>query len=135
MNMKTVFESALNSVFDLTDMLGKINTHHIAGNLTDADREELIRKAREKADPFGGVDVMAKLQELEARIKALEDAGKTAGGESGSTENIEEYQDGKWYQNGDKIAWNGKVYVCVNVPAGHYCTWNPDVYPAYWQEV
>ena len=131
MNMKTVFESALNSAFDLTDMLCKINTHHIASNLTDADREELIRKAREKANPFGSVDVMAKLQEIEERVRALEEA-KAAGGES-NEEIVPEYQVGKWYYNGDKISWNSKVYVCVNVPEGHYCTWNPDVYPDYWE--
>ena len=79
MNIKSVFESAINGTFDLTDMLGKINTHHIAGNLTDIDREELIRKAREKADPFGGVDVMAKLQELEERVRTLEEAKATGG--------------------------------------------------------
>ena len=114
MNMKTVFESALNSAFDLTD----------------ADREELIRKAREKANPFGCVDVMAKLQELEERVRTLEEA-KAAGGDAEET--VPEYQVGKWYYNGDKISWNSKVYVCVNVPEGHYCTWNPDVYPDYWE--
>lgn len=134
MNIKSVFESALNGTFDLTDMLGKINTHHIAGNLTDIDREELIRKAREKADPFGGVDVMDKLKDLEERIRALEEA-KATGGESSNAEKIDPYEDGKWYKNGNKIRWNDKVYVCVNVPEGHYCTWNPDVYPAYWELV
>ena len=134
MNMKSVFESALNSTFDLTDMLGKINTHHIAGNLTDIDREELIRKAREKADPFGGVDVMAKLNELEGRIRTLEEA-KDTGGESSSAEDIKPYVDGKWYTNGNKIIRNGRIYVCANVPEGHYCTWPPEVYPAYWELV
>ena len=129
MNMKTVFESALNSAFDLTDMLGKINTHHIAGNLTDADREELIRKAREKANPFGSVDVMAKLQELEERVRALEEA-KAAGGES-NEEIVPEYQVGKWYYNGDKVTFDGKVYTC-NAPAGVVCVWSPAEYPAYW---
>ena len=135
MNMKEVFLTAINGEFNLPDMLGKIDTHHIAGNLTDADREELIRKAREKADPMGGVDVMQMLRDHEARIRALEEAGKTAGGESGSTEEIKPYEDGKWYKNGNKITWKGQTYVCVNVPEGHYCTWNPDVYPAYWELV
>ena len=130
MNMKTVFESALNSAFDLTDMLGKINTHHIAGNLTDADREELIRKAREKANPFGSVDVMAKLRDLEERVRTLEEA-KATGGES-NEEIVPEYQVGKWYYNGDKISWNGKVYTCT-APAGVVCVWSPAEYPAYWE--
>jgi hypothetical protein len=129
MNMKSVFESALNGTFDLTDMLGKINVHHIAGNLTDADREELIREAREKADPFGGVDVMAKLNELEERVRALEEA-KVTGGES-NEETVPEYQVGKWYYNGDKVTFDGKVYTCI-APAGAVCTWSPAEYPAYW---
>ena len=128
MNIKSVFSSALNGTFDLTDMLGKINTHHIAGNLTDADREELIRKAREKADPFGGVDILAKLNDHETRIKALEEAGKTAGGD---TEDVPEYQAGKWYYNGDKVLFEGVVKTCT-APAGVVCTWSPAEYPAYW---
>lgn len=131
MNIKSVFESALNGTFDLTDMLGKINTHHIAGNLTDIDREELIRKAREKADPFGGVDVMAKLQDHEARIKALEDAGKTAGGDTTEAD-AADYVPGKWYYNGDKVLFEGVVKTCT-APAGVVCTWSPADYPAYWE--
>lgn len=130
MNMKTVFESALNSAFDLTDMLGKINTHHIAGNLTDADREDLIRKAREKADPFGGVDVMAKLQELEARVRALEEA-KATGGDT-TEETVPEYQVGKWYYSGDKVLFEGVVKTCI-APAGVVCVWSPAEYPVYWE--
>ena len=131
MNMKSVFESVLNGTFDLSDMLGKINTHHIAGNLTDIDREELIRKAREKADPFGSVDVMAKLQDHEARIKALEDAGKTAGGDTTEAD-VADYVPGKWYYNGDKVLFEGVVKTCT-APAGVVCTWSPAEYPAYWE--
>ena len=130
--MKNVFIEAMNETFDLTAMLAKIDYHHIRGNLSDADREELVALARNKANPMGGVDVMAKLQDHEARIKALEDAGKTAGGESGSTENIEEYQVGKWYYNGDKVLFEGVVKTCT-APAGVVCTWSPAEYPAYWE--
>ena len=129
MNMKEAFLAAINGTFDLTDMLGKINTHHIAGNLTDADREELIRKAREKADPFGGVNVMAKLQELEERVRMLEEA-KATGGEA-IEETAPEYQVGKWYYNGDKVLFEGVVKTCT-APAGVVCTWSPAEYPAYW---
>ena len=130
MNMKEAFLAAINGTFDLTDMLGKINTHHIAGNLTDADREELIRKAREKADPFGGVDVMAKLQELEERVRTLEEA-KATGGDT-TEETVPEYQVGKWYYNGDKVLFEGVVKTCT-APAGVVCTWSPAEYPAYWE--
>lgn len=131
MNMKEVFLTAINGDFNLPDMLGKIDTHHIAGNLTDADREELICKAREKADPMHGVDVMQMLRDHDARIRALEEAGKTAGGEStGAT--VPDYQVGKWYYNGDKVTFDGKVYTCI-APGGVVCTWSPAEYPAYWE--
>ena len=130
MNMKEVFLAALNGTFDLSDMLGKIDTHHICGNLSDADREELIRTAREKADPFGGVDVMHMLRDHEARIKALEEA-KTADGDT-TVETVPEYQVGKWYYNGDKVLFEGVVKTCT-APAGVVCTWSPAEYPAYWE--
>lgn len=126
--MKNVFIEAMNETFDLTAMLAKIDYHHIRGNLSDADREELVALARNKANPFGGVDILAKLNDHETRIKALEEAGKTAGGD---TEDVPEYQAGKWYYNGDKVTYDGNVYTCT-APAGVVCTWSPAEYPAYW---
>lgn len=132
--MTKVFESAMTHPFDLTDMLGKINTHHIMGNLEDAERDALIDLARSKANPSGSLDVMAKLQELDSRVRALEEAKKAEGSATpdAGTDAPEEYVPGKWYRNGDRITWKGNVYVCANVPDGHVCTWNPDEYPAYW---
>ena len=37
------------------------------------------------------------------------------------------------YYNGDKVTWNGKHYICT-APDDTACVWNPDAYPAYWQE-
>ena len=128
--MKNVFIEAMNEPFDLSAMLAKIDYHHIRGNLTDTDREELVAIARNKAIPMGGVDVMAKLQDHEARIKALEDAGKTTGGDT-TEEDVAEYVPGKWYYNGDKVLFEGVVKTCT-APAGVVCTWSPAEYPAYW---
>ena len=48
--MKEIFVNVIeHGDFDLADMLKKIETHHINGNLTDEDREELIAMARQKA--------------------------------------------------------------------------------------
>lgn len=127
--MKNVFVEAMNETFDLSTMLAKIDYHHIRGNLSDADREELVALARNKANPMGGVDVMAKLQDHEARIKALEEA-KTTGGDT-TEETVPEYQVGKWYYNGDKVLFEGVVKTCT-APAGVVCTWSPAEYPAYW---
>lgn len=132
MNMKPIFLSALNGNFDLGEMLNRINTHHVAGNLTDADRNELISLARSKADPFAGVDVIAKLADLEDRVRALENE-KVDPPAGGSTNNdADEYIPGKWYYKGDKVSYNSKTYVCC-APDGAVCTWNPDEYPAYWE--
>ena len=128
--MKNVFREAMNETFDLTAMLGKIDYHHVRGNLTDTEREELVAIAREKANPFGGVNVLAKLEEIENRLRALEE-GKQ---ESNETETAPEYQAGKWYYAGDKVTFDGKVYNCI-APAGVVCVWSPADYPAYWELV
>lgn len=128
--MKNVFLEAMNEPFDLTEMMVKIDYHHIRGNLTDDEREELVSYAREKANPYDGVDVLDKLEEIEKRLRVLEEGEW----ESNETETVLEYQDGKWYYAGDKITFNGKTYVCI-APAGVVCVWNPNDYPAYWEEV
>lgn len=130
--MKNVFVQAMNELFDLSTMLGRIDYHHIRGNLTDAEREELVAIAREKANPFGGLDVAAKLLELDERIKALEEGNAESGGATDKT--IKEYIPGKWYFAGNKILWNGSVYQCI-APVGKVCTWSPDEYPVYWELV
>lgn len=129
--MYNVFIEAMNEVFDLTTMLAKIDYHHIRGNLTDAEREELITLARSKANPYGGVDVMAILADHDARLRALEGTAVTPDdGDDASAP--DEYVAGKWYYNGDKVTFDGKVYVCT-APEGVVCTWSPAEYPAYWE--
>ena len=112
--------------YELTVLLGKIDTLWVRGALTDEQHDELVRLAQRGADVENSVDIIAKLAELEARIAALETPG-------GETEEYPEYVIGKWYYNGDKITYGGKRYVCT-APAGAVCTWNPDEYPAYWSE-
>ena len=112
--------------YELTALLGKIDTLWVRGNLTDEQHDELVRLAQGSADVENSVDIIAKLAELEARIAALETPG-------GETEEYPEYVIGKWYYNGDKITYNGKHYACI-APSGAVCTWNPDEYPAYWSE-
>lgn len=127
--MYNVFIEAMNEPFDLTAMLAKIDYHHIRGNLTDTEREELIAHAREKANPYGGVDVMEKLQDLENRVRALEGAKDDT---ATDTETVEEYIPGKWYRAGDRVTYDGKVYTCI-APDGMVCTWSPAEYPDYWE--
>lgn len=129
--MKNVFIEAMNEVFDLTTMLARIDYHHVRGNLTDDEREELVALARSKANPYGGMDVAAKLLELDGRIAALEKGNAENGGDA---EIVAEYVPGKWYYAGDKVKHNDKVYACI-APAGTVCTWSPEEYPAYWEGI
>lgn len=126
--MYNVFVEAMREPYDLTAMLAKIDYHHIRGNLTDAEREELVALARNQANPYGGVDVMAKLEDLESRVRALEQGSNPESGD----EDVPEYVAGKWYYNGDKVTFGGAVYVCT-APEGVVCTWSPAEYPAYWE--
>ena len=112
----------------LADMLHKIDTLWAQGDLDDEQRKELIALARDKADMAQEVNVLARLEELEQRVRALED---------GSTEPGEAYPDyvvGKWYYSGDKITFEGCKYNCI-APDGAVCTWSPTEYPTYWELV
>lgn len=126
--MKNIFDNVIEQgKFDLADMLSKIEKYHVEGRLSDLDKDELIRRARYKANPFYRTDIVAKLLELEERVRKLEQ------GEAPNTptDGYPEYVVGKWYYAGDKISFGGKNYVC-DAPDGAVCTWNPDEYPAYW---
>jgi hypothetical protein len=125
--MKTIFESVIKrGGYDLSGLLKKIDSYHIEGKLTDAEKDELYQKARGEAAP--NVDVMAKLMELEDRVRKLESS------ETPEQEDYPEYVPGKWYRNGDKMSFGGKNYIC-SAPEGMVCTWNPDEYPAYWRVI
>ena len=126
--MKNIFQTVISrGGYDLAGMLKNIDKYHVEGKLTEDDREELYALARAGAEPEGSADLMRKLQELEQRVAALENGGSTS-------ETVEEYVAGKWYYNGNKCQFNGKIYECV-APDGVVCVWSPADYPAYWKEV
>lgn len=120
--------------YELTDVLRKIDTLWFEGTLTDEQRAELRESAQTNAKPENSIDVMAKLEEFEQRVRELEQ-NKSSDSESTDEEVVvyPEFVVGKWYYNGDKITYNGKNYVCV-APDKQVCTWNPDDYPTYWEE-
>lgn len=131
MSMKSIFTDVINrGSYDLSGLLGRIDAYHIEGKLTDAERDELYAKARGGAKPEHSVDLMAKLQELESRVSKLEQA--ETGSETPDADAPAEYVSGRWYYNGDRVAFSGKVYTCT-APEGVVCTWSPSEYPAYWQ--
>lgn len=128
--MKTIFENVIaRGDYDLAGLLKKIDGYHIAGRLSDAERDELYEKARTGANPAESVDVLAKIAELERRVKALEERQDSG---TGSTD-VPEYEVGKWYYKDDKVMYNGKEYTCT-APDGVVCVWSPAEYPAYWAQ-
>lgn len=127
--MYDVIRDVINSRrYVLADMLHKIDTLWAQGDIDDDQRTELIALAQGNADMEQEVNMLAKLEELEQRVKALE---------TGSTEPGEAYPDyvaGKWYYNGDKITFEGGKYKCI-APDGVVCVWSPKEYPVYWELV
>ena len=116
--------------FELSAFLKKIDVLWVQGNIADSEREDLIALARKYADVQNSIDVLNKLEELDKRVKALEEAKADAP----TTEVVEQYMVGKWYYNGDKVTFEGSVYECI-APMSYPCTWSPSEYPAYWQNV
>lgn len=116
-----------NGTYGLNDILNKIDVMWLQSSITEEQKEELTKLARENANISNETDIIAKLQELDERVKALENQEVTP-----QPEEYPEYVVGKWYYKDDKITFNGKKYVCI-APHGQVCTWSPEGYPAYWQ--
>lgn len=137
--MYTITKNVIESRnYELSDMLKKLDTLWVQGSITDAEREELIALARQNAEVQQSIDILAKLEELDKRVKTLEDAKADNEPENPGEEPTEttypEYESGKWYYAGDKVTFDGKVYECI-APDGVVCTWSPADYPVYWSEV
>ena len=115
--------------YKLTAMLDKLTTLWMEGQIDKEQRDELTQMAEQSPDARAELDVLAKLENLDRRVSALE-AG--SGGEE--AEEYPGYVAGKWYYNGDKVTYNGKHYTCT-APSGVVCVWSPDDYPTYWEEV
>lgn len=126
---KKVIES---KKYDLSDILKKIDTLWVRGSITDEQKEELVSMARSNAEVQNSLDVMAMLDDLEERVRILE--AKINSDSTGSTESVAEYKANKKYKNGDKVLFEGKVYICI-APDKEKCPWSPADYPEYWEEV
>ena len=73
MNYREFFVAAIGrGGYELAVMEARIDKCWIEGRLTDADREELLPLAAERADDRYQVDVMARLADLEHRVWELE---------------------------------------------------------------
>lgn len=129
--IKTVITSGN---FELTDIIRKIDTVWLEGKITDEEKAELVEMAQGKANPQHSMDLVAKVVDLEKRVKILEAQKETSSdGEEVTEETYEPFVEGKWYYNGDKISFDGKNYRCI-APEGTACVWSPSAYPNYWIE-
>lgn len=114
--------------YNLTDIIRKIEILWVKGSLTDDEKDRLFSIARNGAKAENSLDVLAKLDELEKRVRALEDNT-----DKPDAETYHEYEVGKWYYKGDKVSFEGENYVCI-APEGTVCVWSPKDYPAYWEK-
>lgn len=130
--------------YELNDILKKIDTIWLQGDIDDDQKDELVEMARANADPEQSyAPLQAQIEQAFAQIKALE--ARVALLEAGETPEPAPEPD-EWpefvqptgahdaYHNGDKITYNGKKYICI-APEGAACVWTPDGYPPYWQAV
>lgn len=141
--MYEIFKNALKGQYELVDMLNKIAEYYIKGNLTKEEKEELEDEARTNANPENSYaplktqlnEVFERIKSLEGRVSILEEIEPEEPSEPTEEEKYPEYVQPSGahdcYNIGDKITYNGKKYVCKM----NGCVWNPDTYPAGWEEV
>lgn len=136
--IKSVLESRR---YELTDILKKIDTVWIRGDITDDQRSELVSLARANADPAQSyAPIQEQIDQAFAAIKVLE--RKVAALEAGTPEEPgpepEEWPE--WvqpsgahdaYNTGDQVTFNGKKY--RSKQDGN--VWSPAAYPDGWEEV
>lgn len=126
--------------YELNDMLHKIDTLWVQGDLDDDQRDELVELARENATPENTyVPIQEQIDQAFAQISALDTRIKAL--EAGGSEPTDPEPEDEWpewvqptgahnaYSNVDKITYNGKHY--ISTMDGN--VWSPDAYPAGWQ--
>ena len=122
--------------YELNDMLKKIDTIWLQGDIDDGQKTELVELARANADPEQSYaplqeqidSAFGRIKALEARVEALEGGGTEP----------EEWPE--WvqptgahdaYNTGDKVTFNGRHY--TSKIDGN--TWSPEAYPDGWEAV
>lgn len=142
--MKTIVENVISTgVFELNDIIKKIDTLWVQGDLTDDERTELIALAQEKANPENTyaplqqqIDRLARdLSALANRVTLIEEGTPQEPPQTGDEwpEFVQPQGAHDAYYNGDKVTYNGEHYVCI-APEGTACVWSPSAYPNYWEK-
>lgn len=147
MSMKTILENVIrNNGLPLAQVNERIETMYLTGRISGEERAELIGLMHEKANPANEAGdyralyeaLVVKYNELEARVKALEDAD--GADEGGAADGYPEWKpwDGvsAGYKYGDIVRHNGKVW--ENMLEGMANVWEPGaagVDERYWMEI
>lgn len=149
--MYSIFKNVIESGnYELSDLLNKIDTKWLENALTDDERVELMRLAREKAiaeNSYANAD--KRFEDIYRQLEALRYSNemltnRVVALEGGSVEPdvpVNEYPEyvqptgaHDAYFTGAKVTYNGQKYICV-APEGVAVVWNPDVMPTYWKLV
>ena len=121
-----------NNKYKLEDMLHKISKMYIEDRISENEKSELDNLARSKAKAENSYDMQKQIDDLRARVEALESKEEV---EETPTEEYPEFVQPTGahdsYKNGDKVTYNGKKYICIM----DNCVWSPETYPQVWQEV
>ena len=132
----------LSKDYELRDILYKINKMWIESQITEEQKTELDEIARTNAiaeNSYASLEeqvenIYSEIDSIKSRLNALENTEESPE-EPTEPEEYPEYIQPSGahdaYHVGDKITYNGKKYVCKL----DNCVWNPDEYPAGWEEV
>lgn len=140
--MYEIIKSVIDSGdYELKDILYKINKMYIESAITEEQKTELDNLARTNANAENSYaslqvqvnNIYTEIDSIKSRLNALERTEEPT--EPSETEEYPEYVQPTGahdaYKVGDKITYNGKKYICKM----DGCVWNPDTYPAGWEEV
>lgn len=153
--MKTIIENVIRSGrYELADILKKIDTLWVQGDLTDADRTELTTLAQDNAKPENSyaplqdqidqafAEIKALQQTVEANAQGLAALKTAVEGMGGTVTEPTPEPTEEWpayvqptgahdaYKAGDKITFDGDRYICKM----DGCVWSPVDYPAGWEK-
>lgn len=156
--MKIILENVINEGrYDLSDMIKKIETVWVQGDISEEDKNGLIELARKKANPEYSYDPLKEqieqalekilaleksFESLTKTVEALKESVKKLGSEV-EIPDIDPIEYPEYikptgahdaYYNGDKVTFEEKHYKCI-APDGAPCVWSPSEYPDYWEEV
>ena len=118
--------------YELSGMLRRLDVIWLQGDLTDEQHTELVELARSHADPAMTATLTRRMEAVEARLDALEQAG--AESPDAPAEEWPAYVVGRSYRTGDQVTFEGRHYICRLPVHVDQCVWSPADYPSYWKE-